>query len=97
MIKIQILGQDKYEAEKLASLIFVKEGNETFITEIVDIFDTEVVFAIKDKSVHSVVLKDMHQVENFTDFMQSIIEKNDKIIDAATKDDLVEIFKEKLD
>ena len=97
MIKVQILGQDKYEAEKLASLIFVKEGNETFITEIVDIFDTEVVFAIKDKSVHSVVLKDKHQVENFTDFMQSIIEKNDKIIDAATKDDLVEIFKEKLD
>tara|TARA_Y100000590_G_scaffold86038_1_gene96327 strand:+ start:764 stop:895 length:132 start_codon:yes stop_codon:yes gene_type:complete len=43
------------------------------------------------------VLKDKHQVENFTDFMQSIIEKNDKIIDTATKDDLVEIFKEKLD
>tara|TARA_Y100000590_G_scaffold23573_1_gene26982 strand:- start:882 stop:1175 length:294 start_codon:yes stop_codon:yes gene_type:complete len=97
MIKIQILGQDKYEAEKLASLIFVKEGNETFITEIIDIFDTEVVFAIKDKSVHSVVLKDKHQVENLTDFMQSIIEKNDKIIDTVTKDDLVEIFKEKLD
>ena len=32
MNKVEIVTQDKYEALKLASLIFVKEGNETFIT-----------------------------------------------------------------
>ena len=50
MNKVEIVTDDKYEAQKLASLIFVKEGNETFITEIIDVFETEIVISIKDKS-----------------------------------------------
>ena len=97
MIKIKIVCQDKYESQKLAGLIFVKEGNETFITEVLNVFDNEVVFSIKDKSAHSVLLKDRNQVELFTDFIQSIVEKEDKILDTVTSDDIIEIFKEKLD
>ena len=93
MIKTKITCQDKYEAQKLASLIYVKNGNETFITEIIDIFDNEVVFSIKDKSAHSILLKNKTQVELFTDFIQSIIEKEQKIIDITTNEDKVEIFK----
>ena len=96
MNRIEIVAQDKYEAQKLASLIFVKEGNETFITEIIDVFETEIVISIKDKSVHSIVLKDKDQVVKFTDFMQSIIEKKGKIVGTLTKEDLVEITKENL-
>ncbi len=94
MISANIVCQDKYESEKLASLIFVKEGNETFITEILNVFDNEVVFSIKDKSAHSVLLKDKAQVEIFIDFIQSIVDKNHKILDAVTNDEIVEIFKE---
>ena len=96
MNKVKIVAQDKYEALKLSSLIFVKEGNETFITEIIDVFETEIVISIKDKSVHSIVLKDKEQVVKFTDFMQSIIEKKGKITDTLTNEDLVEITKENL-
>ena len=96
MNKVAIVTQDKYEALKLASLIFVKEGNETFITEIIDVFETEIVISIKDKSVHSIVLKDKEQVVKFIDFMQSIIEKKDKIVGILTNEDLVEITKENL-
>ena len=96
MNKVEIVTQDNYEALKLASLIFVKEGNETFITEIIDVFETEIVISIKDKSVHSIVLKDKEQVVKFTDFMQSIIEKKGKITDTLTNEDLVEITKENL-
>jgi len=94
LIKTKITCQDKYEAQKLASLIFVKNGKETFITEIINIFDNEVVFSIKDKSAHSILLKNKTQVELFTDFIQSIIEKEQKIIDITTNEDKVEIFKE---
>ena len=94
MIKIKIICQDKYEAQKLASLIFVKEGNETFITEILNVFDTEVVFSIKAKSAHSILLKDEKQVEIFTDFIQSVVEKEHKILDISTNEDKIEIFKE---
>jgi len=96
MNKVEIVTQDKYEALKLARLIFVKEGNETFITEIIDVFDTEVVISIKDKSVHSVVLNDKEQVSKFTDFMQSIIEKEAKIVGTSINEELVEIIKENL-
>ena len=58
MIKTKIVCQDKYEAQKLASLIFAKEGKETYVTEILNVFDNEVVISIKDKSAHSILLKD---------------------------------------
>ena len=51
MIGTKITCTDKYEAQKLASLIFVKKGNETYITEILNVFDNEVVILIKDKSL----------------------------------------------
>ena len=96
MNRVKIVAEDKYEAQKLASLIFVKEGNETFITEIIDVFGTEIVISIKDKSVHSIVLKDKEQVVKFTDFMQSVIEKKSKIVGTSTDEEQVGIVKEDL-
>ena len=96
MNKVNVVAEDKYEAQKLASLIFVKEGNETFITEIIDVFETEIVISIKDKSAHSVVLKDKEQVVKFTDFMQSVIEKKSKIAGTSTDEEQVGIVKEDL-
>jgi len=92
--KIVISCQDKYEAQKLASLIFIKEGNETFITQILDVIDNEIVLSLKDKSAHSVLLQDSTQTSIFTDFIQSVIEKKEKIIDTITNENNVEIFKE---
>ena len=74
--------------------LFVKEGKETFITQILDVFDNEVVISIKDKSAHSIVLKDKNQVETFTDFLQSIVDKKHRILDTMTNEDIVEIIKE---
>ena len=96
MNRVEIVAEDKYEAQKLASLILVKEGNETFITEIIDVFGTEIVISIKDKSAHSVVLKDKEQVVKFTDFMQSVIEKKSKIVGTSTDEEQVGIVKEDL-
>ena len=93
MINTSIVCQDKYESQKLASLIFVKEGHETFITEILNVFDNEVVFSIKDKSAHSVLLRDKNQVEILIEYIQSIIDKKHKILDTTTNDDVVKIFK----
>ena len=94
MISTSIVCQDKYESQKLASLIFVKDGNETFITEVLNVFDNEVVFLIKDKSAHSVLFRDKVQVDIFIDFIQSIVDKEHKISDTTTDDAIVKIFKE---
>ena len=94
MNSITILCQDKYEAQKLAGLIFVNDTKETYITEILDTIENEIILSIKDKSVHSVVLKNKEQVLFFTDFIQSITEKKQKITQTEIEENSVRIIKE---
>ena len=93
-MKREIICQDKYEAQKLASLIFIRDGKETFITEILNAYDNEIVVLLKDKSAHSILLKDSKEVESFADFIQSVIEKKHKIAGTRTVENKVEIKKE---
>ncbi len=93
-MKRKIKCLDKYEAEKLASMIFIKEGKETYIIEILNIIENEIVVKLKDKSAHSILLKDNSQVEVFADFIQSVFENQHKIINTSISDDEVEIIKE---
>ena len=94
MNTITILCQDKYEAQKLANLIFVNDTKETYVTEILNVIENEIVLSIKDKSAHSVVFKDNDQVLLFTDFIQSVIEKQHKIMHTEIVENSVEIIKE---
>jgi len=89
-----IICQDKYEAQKLASLIFVNDTKETYVTEILNVIKNEVVLSIKDKSAHSVILVDSDQVLLFTDFIQSVLENRQKIIQTETVGSSVKIVKE---
>ncbi|MCA9811786.1 MAG: hypothetical protein KC483_02870 [Nitrosarchaeum sp.] len=92
-MKITISCEDKYEAQKLASLIFIKDAKETFITSILNIVENEIVVSLRDKSAHSILLKDSTHVENFADFIQSVIDKEHKIIETAISEQDVEIVK----
>ena len=91
---VTILCQDKYEAQKLANLIFVNDTKETYVTEILNVVENEIILSIKDKSAHSVVLRDNDQVLLFTDFIQSVIEKKQKIIQTEITENFVKIVKE---
>lgn len=93
-MRIRVICQDKNEAVKLASLIFIKDGMETFINSVVNVYGNEIVISLKDKSVHSIVLKDAGQVEVFTDFIQSVVEKENRITDTKASNDAVEITKD---
>ncbi len=84
---------DKNEAQKLATMIFIKDGKETFITEILNVIDNEIVVLLKDKSAHSVLLKDNKEVESFVDFIQSVIEKQHKVEDTTILENQIEITK----
>ena len=74
-MKISIICDDEYEAQKLMSLIFIKEDKETYVTGILNIIKNEMVISLKDKSAHSILLKDEENVEKFADFIQSVIDK----------------------
>lgn len=93
-MKKKIICEDEYEAQKLSSLIYVKKDNEPFVTGILEVIENEVIIYTKDKSAHSILLKDRFEVESFADFIQSVIEKRHRITETAIFKDVVEITKE---
>ena len=93
-MKINIVCDDKYEAQKLAVLIFIKEGKETYITGILNVVKNELVISLKDKSAHSILLKNEENVEKFADFIQSVIDKEHKLISTKILEHVVELVKE---
>lgn len=92
-MKLNITFDDNYEAQKLASLIFIKDGKETYIKAILNIIKNELVILLKDKSAHSIMFKEEGQVEEFADFIQSVLDKEHKIISTIVNDVNVEIVK----
>ena len=92
-MKVKVSCEDKYESQKLSSLIFIKDSNETYIAKILNVVDNEVIVGLKDKSAHSVLFKDKIQGEIFTDFIQSVMEMEHKIISAEIYDNDIEIIK----
>ena len=91
-MKARIDCEDAYEAQKLASLIY-GNSKETNIISILNVVGNELVIALRDKSAHSILLRDRLHVEAFADFMQSVIDGEHKIILAVTLDSTVEIQK----
>ncbi len=93
-MKKRIICEDAYEAQKLASLVYIKDNNETFIAGILEIIENELVISLKDKSAHSILLKDRKEAESFADFIQSVIENAHKLSDTTVIENMVEITKE---
>jgi len=92
--QVTIFCRDKYEAQKLASLIFIDKTKETYVTKILNVIENEIVLLVEDKSAHSIILKDNDQSLLFTDFIQSVIEKKHKIMNTKIIENTVEIIKE---
>jgi len=92
-MKVRISCEDKYECQKLASLIFIKDSKETYIKKILNVIENEVVVELKDKSAHSVLLKDKYQVEVFADFIQSVLEEKHKILSASIFEQDIDLVK----
>ena len=93
-MKISITCDDEYEAQKLMSLIFIKEDKETYITAILNVIKNEIVISLKDKSAHSILLKDEENVEKFADFIQSVLDKEHNLISTKMIKSIIEITKE---
>ena len=66
-MKKKIVCEDNNEAQKFASLIYVKDNNEIFITGILQIIENELIISLKDKSAHSILLRDKVEAESFAD------------------------------
>ncbi|MCH8916029.1 MAG: hypothetical protein IIA82_09335 [Thaumarchaeota archaeon] len=93
-MKISIACDDKYEAQKFASLVFIKDGKETYFASILNMVENELVILLKDKSAHSILLKDKGNVEKFADFIQSVIDKEHNLVSTKILEYNIEFVKE---
>ena len=93
-MKINITCEDKYEAQKLASLIFINDEKKIFIVSILNVVKNELIISLKDKSAHSILFKDEIEVEKFADFIQSVIDKEHRMVSTKIFENKVEIVKE---
>ena len=93
-MKTDIVCDDEYEAQKLMSLIFIKEDKETYVTGILNVIKNEMIISLKDKSAHSILLKNEENVEKFADFIQSVIDKEHNLVSTKMIKSIIEIIKE---
>lgn len=69
---IKIRCADKYEAQKLCSMVLVKEN--TYIVSVLNIIRNEMIVSLKDGSAHSIVLHDTVEAERLAAHMQCVFD-----------------------
>jgi hypothetical protein len=79
---------DKYEAEKLAGFLATQKDNSIFLHGIAAIVHNEVVIILKDKSSHSIIMKDRDTAVRLKLFIEDILVQK-KSISATNFDDHV--------
>jgi hypothetical protein len=70
---------DHYEAEKLASLMSVQKDNRIWVSGVEAVVGNEIVLQLKDRSSHSVLLKDEQTVGRLNSFMTDLTKGKIKI------------------
>ena len=64
---------DHYEAEKLSSLMSVQKDNTVWVSGVGAVVGNEIVIKLKDKSAHSVLLKDEQTVTRLKSLMTDLL------------------------
>ncbi len=81
---------DKYEAEKLAGFLTMDKDSFVYLQGITNVFQNEVVFTLRDKSSHSVMLRDNGSaLRLYKAIKESLINK--RKISSNSNDSTVEI------
>jgi hypothetical protein len=70
---------DRYEAEKLASLVSVQKDNTVWVSGVEAVVGSEIVIQLKDRSSHAVLLKDEQTVMRLKSFLTDLLGGKTKI------------------
>ena len=64
---------DRYEAEKLASLVSVHKDDTVWVSGVEAVIGNEIVIQLKDRSSHAVLLKDEQTVMRLKSFLTELL------------------------
>lgn len=70
---------DRYEAEKLASLMSLQKDNTIWVSGVEAVVGNEIVIQLKDRSSHAVLLRDEETVVRLISFMRDLLKGKIKI------------------
>lgn len=76
---------DNYEAEKLAGLLAVQKDNSIYVSKIAGIIKNEIIIMLKDRSSHSVTLKDEKNMWRLKSLVEDVIAGKKTISDCSFK------------
>jgi hypothetical protein len=82
---------DRYEAEKLASLMSVQKDNTVWVSRVEAVIGNEIVIQLKDRSSHSVLLKDEQIVIRLKSFLTNLLAGQIKIQSSRSLGSVAEI------
>ncbi len=91
MKSLRFACDDRYEAEKLASLMSVQKDGSLYVDGIAAIIDNEIVIKLKDKSSHAVVLKDKENVKALDELLQEVASGKTMILSSNFEGSIAEI------
>ncbi len=73
MKTVEFECEDRYEAEKLASLMSVQKDNTVWVSRVEAVIGNEIVIQLKDRSSHAVLLKDEQIVMTLKSFLTDLL------------------------
>lgn len=65
--------EDRYEAEKLGSLVSIQKDGSVWVTGIAAIIEREIVIQLKDRSSHAVVMKTRQEARRLGELLSDIV------------------------
>ena len=82
---------DKYEAEKLAGFLAIQEDNSIFLHGLANIVQNEIVIILKDRSSHSIMMKDRDTALRLKSLIEEILLQKKRILGSNSEDSVTEI------
>ena len=73
MKTVEFECEDRYEAEKLASLMSVQKDNTVWVSRVEAVIGNEIVVQLKDRSSHAVLLKDEQTVMRLKSILTDLL------------------------
>jgi len=83
--------EDKYEAEKLASLTGSAKDQSTYIRDILDVIENEIVVILKDRTCHCVLMKDNDTAKRLNRLLSDLVQGKKIISQSRYHDCTIEI------
>ncbi len=91
MTTVKFQCNDRYEAEKLASLVSVQKDDTVYVDGVAAVIGREIVIKLKDKSSHAILLKDKENVDRLQSLLLNVLNGKIKILSSNFSGSVAEI------